>query len=144
MTEETKSRKARLDKDATDSSSSDNSMYVSGIFPNEVWENIFGYLSAYDILRKMAFVSRRFNDLSKNPNLIKEIFLNIDVLDYDKAKEAYETIQKSKNLLELTIFHHSDNWDFPPGLFISIMIKSCPKLCRLKFDLIKREICCMK
>ena len=144
MAEETKSKKPRLelDNDCIGSSPSDNSMEncVSANFPNEVWLKIFEYLPTYDILRTIAFVSKRFNDLSKDPNLIREIYLNIDILDYDKAKEAYEIIQKSKNLLEMTIFHHSDNWDFPPGLFISIMIKSCPKLRSLKFDLKRKEL----
>ena len=135
MAEETKSKKPRLNNDITDLSPS-----VSANFPNEIWLKIFEFLPTYDILRKMAFVNKHFNDLSKHPKLIKEIYLNIDILDYDKAKEAYETIQRSKSLLKMTIFHHSDNWDFPPGLFISIMIKSCPKLCSLKFDLKKKVL----
>ena len=79
----------------------------------------------------------RFYDPSKNPNLIKKIHLNIDILDYEKAKGAYEAIQRSKNLLEFTISRQSDNciWNFPPGWFVSIMIKSCPKLRKLKLDL---------
>ena len=140
MAEEPKSKKPRLDYDGPESSPSGDSMCVAANFPNEVWLKIFEYLPTYDILRKIAIVSKRFYHLSKDPNLITEIYLNIDILDYDKAKEAYETIQRSKNLLEMTIFHHSDNWDFPPGLFISIMIKSCPKLCSLKFDLKKKVL----
>ena len=47
MAEATKSKKPRLDNDTF---ISDNSMYESGIFPNEVWYKIFAYLSACDIL----------------------------------------------------------------------------------------------
>ena len=71
-------------------------MWDSENLPNEIWIKIFQFLPTYDILRRIAPVSQRFNDLSKNLNLIKKIHLNIDILNYYSAKGAYETIQRSK------------------------------------------------
>ena len=104
MVEESKSKKPRIENDSNFLVSDISSdLYINANFPNEVWLQIFEYLSTYEILRKIALVNKRFNILSKNSSLVKKIHLNIDKLDNNSAKDAYETIQRSRNLMEMII-----------------------------------------
>ena len=130
MAEESKSKKLRLENE-TDTCAN---------FPNEIWLKIFEYFSTYEVLRKIALVNRNFNNISKDSSLLKKIHLKIDKLDNNSAKDAYETIQRSRNLIELIISSDTKNrkWDwkrFSPGFFISIALKSSPKLRILIIDL---------
>ena len=44
--------------------------------PNEVWLKIIIYLSTKDILRNVAQVSKKFNQFSEDPNVIRKIEMN--------------------------------------------------------------------
>ena len=138
MAVESNSKKPKLEVDTFDLSSTD--LGISANFPNEVWLKIFGHLSTYEIVRKVALVNKYFNNLTKDSFLLKKIHLRIDKLNYYAAKNAYETIQNSRNLIELVISSEYDSWDWDwyrssPGFFICIALKSCPKLSILKLDL---------
>ena len=138
MADESNSKKTKLEVNPFDLSSTNLS--VSANFPNEVWLEILGYLSTYEILREVALVNKYFNNLTKDSFLLKKIHVRINRLNYSSAKDAYETIQNSRNLIELVICsgHGFKDWDwnrFSPGFFVCIALKSCPKLCILKFDI---------
>ena len=136
MADESNSKKTKLEVNPFDLSSTNLS--VSANFPNEVWLKILGYLSTYEILREVALVNKYFNNLTKDSFLLKKIHVRINRLNYSSAKDAYETIQNSRNLIELVISHEYGEWDwnrFSPGFFICIALKSCPKLYILKLKI---------
>ena len=59
--------------------------------PHEIFFKIMGYLSTYDILKRMAPVSKSFYQLSKDPTIIKQLeFKTIVGLHWpDERKEKY-------------------------------------------------------
>ena len=54
--------------------------------PNEIWLEIMSYLSTFDVLRKVARVSKRFHKLSEDPHVIRKIEVD-SVQPWPKDKE---------------------------------------------------------
>ena len=62
--------------------------------PNEIWLKIMSYLSTFDLLRNVAQVSKKFNQLSKDPYLIRKIQLNFESWAKDQVVEYSRSIGK--------------------------------------------------
>ena len=62
--------------------------------PNEIWLKIMSYLSTFDLLRNVAQVSKKFNQLSKDPYLIRKIQLNFESWANDQVVEYSRSIGK--------------------------------------------------
>ena len=62
--------------------------------PNEIWLKIMSYLSTFDLLRNVAQVSKKFNQLSKDPYLIRKIQLNFESWAKDQVPEYSRNIGK--------------------------------------------------
>ena len=106
--------------------------------PNEIWLKIMSYLSTFDLLRNVAQVSKKFNQLSKDPYLIRKIQLNFESLAKDQVVEYSRSIGKvltrSRNL---TFF----SFEFPKHnygkMFVWALLhlnRYCPKLKRIKLE----------
>ena len=67
--------------------------------PDEIWLKIMGYLSTSDILRKMARISKRFNRISRDQNLIKEIEFKSFELTFGHRTRAW-TDERMKNFYD--------------------------------------------
>ena len=77
------------------------------VLPHEICLKILGYLSTIDILKKISLVSRRFNNLSKAPCLVKRVKLfNITDYDYEHAASFFSN---SKSLHELCVTYRKFN-----------------------------------
>ena len=69
--------------------------------PEKVLLKIFGYLSTKEICTKIAFVSKHFNRLTKDPCLIKSFELNY-LHKYD-FKYVAQALLRRRNLRTLKI-----------------------------------------
>ena len=67
--------------------------------PDEIWLKIMGYLSTSDILRKMARISKRFNRISRDQNLIKRIEFKSFELTFGRRTRAW-TDERMKNFYD--------------------------------------------
>ena len=107
--------------------------------PNEIWLKIMSYLSTFDLLRNVAQVSKKFNQLSKDPYLIRKIQLNFESWANDQVVEYSRSIGKvltsSRNL---TFF----SFEFPKRNYGKMFVwalhhhlnRYCPKLKRIKLE----------
>ena len=106
--------------------------------PNEIWLKIMSYLSTFDLLRNVAQVSKKFNQLSKDPYLIRKIQLNFESWAEDQVVEYSRSIGKvltrSRNL---TFF----SFEFPKRKYgkmfvwaLQLLNRCCPKLKRIKLE----------
>ena len=106
--------------------------------PNEIWLKIMSYLSTFDLLRNVAQVSKKFNQLSKDPYLIRKIQLNFESWAKDQVVEYSRSIGKvltrSRNL---TFF----SFEFPKRNYGKMFVwalhhlnRYCPKLKRIKLE----------
>ena len=106
--------------------------------PNEIWLKIMSYLSTFDLLRNVAQVSKKFNQLSKDPYLIRKIQLNFESWAKDQVVEYSRSIGKvltrSRNL---TFF----SFEFPKHNYGKMFVwalhhlnRYCPKLKRIKLE----------
>ena len=76
---------------------------VGLVLPNEIWLQIFGYLSTYDILKNVSLVCRHFYHLCQDKSLIKELILrNNSCIDVNIPK-IREIIVNAKNLQKLVL-----------------------------------------
>ena len=66
--------------------------------PNEVLLKIFGYLNSKFIVKNISKVSQRFEELSKEPTLLRKIVFYEDDCSNESMVQALE---RSKNLSEL-------------------------------------------
>ena len=71
--------------------------------PNEIWLKIMSYLSTFDLLRNVAQVSKKFNQLSKDPYLIRKIQLNFESWAKYQVVEYSRSIKK---VLTLDTINH--------------------------------------
>ena len=67
--------------------------------PDEIWLKIMEYLSTSDILRKMARISKRFNRISRDQNLIKRIEFKSFELTFGHRTRAW-TDERMKNFYD--------------------------------------------
>lgn len=67
--------------------------------PDEIWLKIMEYLSTSDILRKMARISKRFNRISRDQNLIKRIEFKSFELTFGRRTRAW-TDERMKNFYD--------------------------------------------
>ena len=67
--------------------------------PDEIWLKIMEYLSTSDILRKMARISKRFNRISRDQNLIKQIEFKSFGLTFGHRTRAW-TDERMKNFYD--------------------------------------------
>ena len=106
--------------------------------PNEIWLKIMSYLSTFDLLRNVAQVSKKFNQLSKDPYLIRKIQLNSESWAKDQVVEYSRSIGKvltrSRNL---TFF----SFEFPKHNYGKMFVwalhhlnRYCQKLKRIKLE----------
>ena len=99
-----------------------------GIFPDEVWLKIFGYLSNSDI-KQISVVCKDFDRLSKDSSLIREIKVELrSGFTKSSAKSTCEMIRRSRNLNTLIISKKANEEVINPGGFITFAIKNCPHL----------------
>ena len=68
--------------------------------PNEIWLKIMSYLSTFDLLRNVAQVSKKFNQLSKDPYLIRKIQLNFESWAKDQVNLGYldQVVEYSRSI----------------------------------------------
>ena len=100
--------------------------------PNEILINILKYLSNYDIHHSVAFVCKKFNELSMDPIFILEIYINQyklhigmerPYLNYPSQKSICDFLTRSRYLTKLTIEDREDI-----EILVLNALKSCPKL----------------
>ena len=85
---------------------------VGSVLPNEIWLQIFGYLSTYDILQNVAVVCRHFYHLCQEKSLIKELILrNVSCVDVNIPK-IREVIVNAKNLQKLVLTYRCEVEEF--------------------------------
>ena len=85
---------------------------VGLVLPNEIWLQIFGYLSTYDILQNISLVCRHFYHLCQDKSLIKELILrNNSCIDVNIPK-IREIIVIAKNLQKLILTYRFEAEDF--------------------------------
>ena len=102
--------------------------------PDEVLLQIFSNLSTYDILRHVAIVCKKFNVITKDSSLIKEIHLKIchsgkiGGIQLGHTCELIETLERSKGLTKFVI---EDRKYYAEYLIIKTL-QSCPKLNHLE------------
>ena len=72
--------------------------------PNEILLEIFNYLSTRDILQNVALISKKFHQLSRQPNAIKGIHLK-DIFGQsgEKLIKTQQKIQKFCEVLERSV-----------------------------------------
>ena len=99
--------------------------------PDEILLNIFGYLSTYDILRKVSLVCKTFNRITKDPYLIKEVFVSYERRNFQFSK-FYEAISSFKGLTKLTIWGSNQELDI--SVLLHHAFELCPKLCSLAIE----------
>ena len=104
------------------------------------------YLSTFDLLRNVAQVSKKFNQLSKDPYLIRKIQLNFESWAKDQVVEYSRSIGKvltrSRNLTFFSFeFTNIEDWKFPKRndgkMFVWALHhlnRYCPKLKRIKLE----------
>ena len=97
------------------------------LLPDEVLLKIFSYLSTYDNLRRIPLICKRFQKLSRDFTLIKDLYLTKNYENPNHSKVINETIVKSKYLYKLTIFQRRDVEDL-----ILNAVKFCSKLRHLE------------
>ena len=96
--------------------------------PDEVLLQIFASLSTYDILRHVALVCKKFNVITKDSSLIKEIHLKIcHSSKIGHTCELMETLKQSKGLTKFVIEDRKD-----AEYLIINTLQSCPKLNHLE------------
>ena len=122
--------------------------------PNEIFLKIMGYLSTYDILKRMAPVSKNFYQLSQDPTIIKQLEFKTNYGLYglywsDERKEKYyhdffKVLNNSQKLKYLSVDLDGDldqpitGWKVPeyfttqpgrtPGKFFMNWIKASVNL----------------
>ena len=68
---------------------------------DEIWRKIFSYLPTQVILGKVARVCKRFNEISKDPTLLKSIKVK-NISDYDN-EYVLKVLERSKCLTKLSV-----------------------------------------
>ena len=70
--------------------------------PDEIILRIFSHLTTAEILNKVALVCSQFHRISKDPCVIKDVYLRPNV---DNSQEIYITnaLSRSRNLRSLTL-----------------------------------------
>ena len=102
--------------------------------PDEILLKILSYLSTYDILKRVAFVCRDFERLSKDPLLINELYF-FDNSDNERRNYFIEVVRRSKNLKKSVIGSNRNcKRDQNLNKIISICTQSCPKLLHLEIS----------
>ena len=85
--------------------------------PNELLINILKYLPNYDIHHSVAFVCKKFNELSMDPRFILEIYINRyklyigrqrHYLNHPSQKSICDFLTRSRYLSKLTIEDRED------------------------------------
>ena len=106
--------------------------------PNEIWLKIMSYLSTFDLLRNVAQVSKKFNQLSKDPYLIRKIQLNFESWARDQVVEYSRSIAKvltrSRNLTFISFEFPMRNYG---KMFVWALLhlnRYCPKLKKIKLE----------
>ena len=92
------------------------------LLPDEIWLKVFQYLPTHFIRNIIAIVCKRFQRLSRDCSLIKEI--RITELDQDFA---YGVLRSAKNVTTLSVNHHKD-----VEFLVSIALQFCKKLQNLE------------
>ena len=81
--------------------------------PNEIWLEIMSYLSTFEVLRKVAQVSKRFHKLSEDPHVIRKIEVD-SVQPWPKDKEekyCSDFLEVLKRSLKLNFLSFGFSWD---------------------------------
>ena len=104
--------------------------------PNETLIRILRFLPNADIHRNVAYVCKRFSELSIDPLFVLEIDINQDqlkigtertILNHPSKKEICDFLTKSRHLRKLTIRARQD------VEFLGLKaIKNCPSLSELE------------
>ena len=113
---------------------------VGLVLPNEIWLQIFGYLSTYDILQNISLVCRHFYHLCQDKSLIKELILrNNSCIDVNIPK-IHEIIVNAKNLQKLVLTYRFEAEDF-----VILALRSNTHLKHLEIHSVKDGLsqCCV-
>ena len=96
--------------------------------PNECLLKILGYLSNFDVLRKVAVVSKKFHALSQDRHLIRKIKVDSESWPENQEEEYckgfLEVLKRSLNLTFLS-FHFGQDIEAVPG---EIILKALPSI----------------
>ena len=104
--------------------------------PNEILIYILKYLPNYEIHHSVAFVCKKFSELSLDPKFILEIYINqyklyIGMerphLIHPSQKLIFDFLSRSRYLTKLTIQDHED-----VEFLVSIALKTCQNLKNLE------------
>jgi len=68
---------------------------------DEIWRKIFSYLPTQVILGKVARVCKRFNEITKDPTLLKSVKIK-NISDYDN-EYVLKVLERSKCLTKLSV-----------------------------------------
>ena len=100
--------------------------------PDEIWRKIFSYLSTNTILRNVTRVCKRFNDIAKDPTMLKAVNLH-GLIEYD-MEYVVKVLERCKSLSELSILNCKQ---YPKML--SVALKSNINLKTLKVGFYDRN-----
>ena len=81
--------------------------------PNEIWLEIMSYLSTSDVLINVAQVSKRFHELSEDPNVIRKIEVDPAQFWPKEKEEKYcnDFLEVLKRSRKLKILSFGLSWD---------------------------------
>ena len=114
-----------------------NKFWDTKIFPDVIWQQIFGFFSLEEIKLKVALVCRHFYNISND--CVQKIVINEKIFGSELKFEILDTLPHFKYLKAIKIKNDFfKNYTQSVDYFVIHALKNCPRLRHL--DIVRHEL----